>query len=185
MPHRKNKGETLTLANNHVVSIEYEVRENGSADIIDSNVGGKPLEFLLGAGQVIQGLENALLGAQVGEKKSVVVAPEEAYGVRYPDYVQEVPREQFEGIELVQGMTLFGQGEDGQTVQVIVQEFNDQVVIVDYNHPLAGKALQFEVTVLEAREATEKEILQGSACGNHEHDHECCGGSGSHGCGCH
>lgn len=174
----------MTLDNNHVVSIEYEVREAESGELIDSNVGGRALEFLLGAGQVIAGLEKALLGASVGEKKSIFVPAEEAYGVREPSYVQEVPREQFEGIELQRGMTLFGQGEDGQTVQVIVQDFNDSQVIVDYNHPLAGKNLQFEVTILEAREASDKEILQGMACGSHGHDHECCGGGGG-GCGCH
>ena len=79
-------------------------------------------------------------------------------------------------------MTLFGQGENGETVQVIVKDFNAEVVIVDYNHPLAGKELNFVVTILDAREATEKEL----ACGLHHHEHHngggCCGGGG---CGCH
>ena len=95
--------------------------------------------------------------------------------------MQEVPREQFVGIDLQAGMTLFGQGDNGQTVQVIVKDFNDDIVIVDYNHPLAGKTLSFAVTLLDVREATEQELSQGL----HAHNHGgggCCGGGG---CGCH
>ena len=167
---------------NQVVSIEYEVKANGTAKDLDSNVGGKPLEFIMGSGQIIKGLEEAIAEMSVGDKKEVIVAPVNAYGEYISDYIQEVPRDQFVGIDLQEGMTLFGQGENGETVQVIVKDFNDEVVIVDYNHPLAGKELNFVVTILDAREATEKEL----ACGLHHHEHHngggCCGGGG---CGCH
>ena len=167
---------------NQVVSIEYEVKENGTDKVWDSNVGGKPLEFIMGSGQIIKGLEEAIAEMSVGDKKEVIVAPVNAYGEYISDYIKEVPRDQFVGIDLQEGMTLFGQGENGETVQVIVKDFNDEVVIVDYNHPLAGKELNFVVTILDAREATEKEL----ACGLHHHEHHngggCCGGGG---CGCH
>ena len=167
---------------NQVVSIEYEVKENGTDKVLDSNVGGKPLEFIMGSGQIIKGLEEAIAEMSVGDKKEVIVAPVNAYGEYISDYIQEVPRDQFVGIDLPEGMTLFGQGENGETVQVIVKDFNDEVVIVDYNHPLAGKELKFVVTIRDAREATEKEL----ACGLHHHEHHngggCCGGGG---CGCH
>ena len=167
---------------NQVVSIEYEVKENGTDKVLDSNVGGKSLEFIMGSGQIIKGLEEAIAEMSVGDKKEVIVAPVNAYGEYISDYIQEVPRDQFVGIDLQEGMTLFGQGENGETVQVIVKDFNDEVVIVDYNHPLAGKELNFVVTILDAREATEKEL----ACGLHHHEHHngggCCGGGG---CGCH
>ncbi|MGP1579799.1 MAG: FKBP-type peptidyl-prolyl cis-trans isomerase [Wolinella sp.] len=169
----------MSLENNQIVAIEYEVREAGKEEIIDGNRGGKPLEFLLGAGQIISGLEQALLGKNVGEKFEVTISPSDAYGERFPEYIQEVPREQFEGIELAKGMTLFGQGEDGQTVQVIVQDFNDKNVLIDYNHPLAGKNLHFDVTILSAREASEDELAGGMFCcggDGHAHEHECCGG---------
>lgn len=183
----------MVVTNNCVVSIEYTVRERGVSDILDTNKGGVALEFLVGAGQVIIGLEEALLGSQAGEGKHIIVGPERAYGVYLSDYLQELPREQFEGIELTEGMTLFGQGQDGQTVQVIVKDFNEERVVVDYNHPLAGKELEFEVVVLDVREATDREIRQGgvmaASCGNHNsHGGGCCGGSGhggAHGCGCH
>ncbi|MCE3039826.1 FKBP-type peptidyl-prolyl cis-trans isomerase [Helicobacter anatolicus] len=181
------------IENNKVVSIEYSVKDKETLDLIDSNVDGKPLDFLMGASQVIIGLEKALLGKSIGDKMQVEVQPEDAYGVHRVDFLQEVPREQFEGIELKNGMTLFGQGEHGETVQVIVRDFNEKVVMIDYNHPLAGKTLIFDVTILDVRDATEQEILNGGVgmsggCGCHDHgdDHHgegggCCGG----GCGCH
>lgn len=166
---------------NKVVSIEYSVKEEGTDDILDSNVGGKPLEFIMGAGEIIKGLEEAVAEMKVGDKKEVIIAPINAYGEYESSYVQEVPRDQFVGIDLQQGMTLFGQGENGETVQVIVKDFNDDMVIIDYNHPLAGKTLNFSVAILATREATEKELN----CGLHYQEHNqgggCCGG----GCGCH
>lgn len=182
------------IENNKVVSIEYSVKDKDTSDLIDSNVDGRPLEFLMGSSQVIVGLENALMGKNVGDKLEIEIKPEDAYGVYRVDFLQEVPREQFEGIELRNGMTLFGQGEHGETVQVVVKDFNDKIVMIDYNHPLAGKTLCFDVTILDVREATEQEILNGGVgmgggCGCHSHGHDdhdhgggCCSGGA---CGCH
>ncbi|WP_394955005.1 peptidylprolyl isomerase [uncultured Helicobacter sp.] len=180
------------IAHNKVVSIEYEVSDAASKEVIDSNKSGAPLEFLVGANQIISGLENALMGAKTGDKLSVEVKPEDAYGVYQPDLIQEIARDQFEGIDLKAGMTLFGQSDDGQTAQVIVKDFNDQIVIIDYNHPLAGKTLNFNISVLDVRDATEMEILQGgvgggcgcgSGGGHHHEGGGCCGGGGGS-CGC-
>lgn len=162
------------ISQNQVVSILYEVKESQTNEVIDSNLESKPLEFLLGAGQVISGLEKAVASAKKGDKLNLSIPPEEAYGIYQQDFLQEVPKEQFEGISLQKGMTLFGQAEDGQTVQVIVKDFNDSVVMIDYNHPLAGKTLLFNVEITDVREATPDEILQGRVGGG------CCGG----GCGC-
>lgn len=114
------------IENNQVVSIEYEVKENGTDSVLDSNIGGKPLEFIMGAGEIIKGLEEAIAQMSVGDKQEVIVAPANAYGEYFSNYVQEVPRDQFVGIDLQQGMTLFGQGENGETAQVIVKDFNDE-----------------------------------------------------------
>lgn len=195
------------ISQNQVVSILYEVKESQTNEVIDSNLESKPLEFLLGAGQVISGLEKAVASAKKGDKLNLSIPPEDAYGIYQQDFLQEVPKEQFEGISLQKGMTLFGQAEDGQTVQVIVKDFNDSIVMIDYNHPLAGKTLLFNVEITDVREATPDEILQGrvgggccgGGCGcgdlaesaesmsgnSHEHHHGgggCCGGGG---CGCH
>ncbi|PAF50276.1 peptidylprolyl isomerase [Helicobacter sp. 13S00401-1] len=176
-----------TVKEKQVVSILYTVKDADTNEIIDSNLDGKPLEFLLGEGQVISALEREVLGKNVGDKLNFKALPQDAYGERNSQLLQEVPRAQFEDIELERGMSLFGQSEDGQTVQVIVNDFNDDIVIIDYNHPLAGKTLDFQVEVLGTRPPTEAE-LKGEACGcgsggGHE-EGGCCGGGGG-GCGCH
>jgi len=167
-------------AENNVVGIEYEVKEAGTTEVVDSNKGGQPLEFIMGKGQIIPGLETALVGMAEGESGDIMVNAADAYGDVNPEAMQILPKEQFEGVDLVEGMTLYGQGEDGQTVQVIVKSFDDKEVNVDFNHPLAGKDLMFSVTILSAREATADEI---SSCvvGGESAEGESCGT----GCGCH
>lgn len=178
----------MQVENNHLVSINYAVTDKDSAELLDKNE--KPFSFVMGRKQVIFGLENALLGKKVGDKFSVEVAPKDAYGERNTDFFQEVPKEQFSGIELVKGMTLFGQSEDGETAQVVVSEIGENSVIIDYNHPLAGKTLLFEVEVLDSKIPSDDEILaletqaHGHSCGGGE---GCCGGEHhtESGCGCH
>ena len=163
-------------AENSVVGIEYEVKEAGTTEIVDTNKGGQPLEFIMGKGQIIPGLENALVGMNEGESGDIMVKAADAYGDVNPEAMQTLPKEQFEGVDLVEGMTLYGQGEDGQTVQVTVKSFNDTEVNVDFNHPLAGKDLMFSVTVLSERAATEDEAASGQVGGGHCDDGACgCG----------
>ena len=166
-------------AENSVVGIEYEVKEAGSNEIVDSNKGAQPLEFVTGKGQIIPGLEKALEGMSEGESADILVKAEDAYGEVKPEAVQTLPIEQFEGVDLKEGMTLYGQGEDGQTVQVVVKSFNDKEVTIDFNHPLAGKDLMFSVTVMSERDATDEEAATGQVGGLAE------GGSCGTGCGCH
>ena len=169
----------MTITNeNCVVGIEYEVKESGTTEVVDSNKGAQPLEFIIGKGQIIPGLENALVGMKKGESGDIMVKASDAYGDVNPEAVQTLPKEQFEGVDLVEGMTLYGQSEDGQTTQVTVKSFDDKEVNVDFNHPLAGKDLMFSVTVLSAREATADEVSSGVVGGAAEG--ESCGT----GCGC-
>jgi len=162
---------------NYVVGIEYEVKEAGKNEILDTNKGSQPLEFIMGTGQIIPGLEKGLVGMQKGESGDILVKAKDAYGEYNSQAIQTIPREQFEGIDLREGMTLYGQGENGETVQVTVKSFDDKNVVVDFNHPLAGKDLMFSVKVTNAREATQEEIATG-VVGGEEHCH-----SGSCGCG--
>lgn len=164
---------------NCVVGIEYEVKQAGTTEVVDSNKGAEPLEFIIGKGQIIPGLENALVGMSKGESGDIMVSAADAYGDVNPEAMQTLPIEQFDGVDLVEGMTLYGQGEDGQTVQVTVKSFDEKEVNVDFNHPLAGKDLMFSVTVLSAREATADEITSGQIGG------PATGGSCGTGCGCH
>ncbi len=170
---------------NCVVAIEYEVKEAGGSEIVDSNKGGAPLEFITGKGHIIPGLETALVGMSKGESGDILVKAADAYGEHNPEAIQVHPKEQFDGIDLAEGMVLYGQGEHGQTVQVVVKSFDNEGVTIDFNHPLAGKDLMFSVTVIDAREATADEAVSGQVGGFD--DSGCCGGhgGGGHGgCGC-
>jgi len=173
----------MAIEANQIVSIEYEVRDGAS--VVDSNVGGQPLVFMFGKGQVIPGLENGIANMNMGEKADVLVKAADAYGDYNEEAQQELPREQFAGLDLNVGMTLYGQGEDGGTVQVIVKAINDDSVVIDFNHPLAGKDLMFTVTVQAIRDATAEEAMSGIPAENAVEDSGCCGSGGNHGCGCH
>jgi len=150
---------------NKVISIEYTLNDANTNEKLDSNVGGAPLEFISGQGQIIPGLEDKLVNLSAGENTDVVVQPADGYGEYNDEAVQTLPKEQFAGVELVQGMTLYGTGENGETVQVVVKDINGEEVTIDYNHPMAGKTLMFTVAVLEVRDATAEEIQTGHVGG--------------------
>ena len=173
----------MAIQDNQVVSIEYEVRDGDK--VVDSNMGGAPLVFMYGKGQIIPGLENGIKDMNIGDKADVLVKPADAYGEYNPEATQEVPKEQFAGIDLTEGMTLYGQGEDGGTVQVIVKEIKDDSVVIDFNHPLAGKELMFTVAINNVRDASPEEVLSGVPVENQQDDEGCCGTGGGSGCGCH
>jgi FKBP-type peptidyl-prolyl cis-trans isomerase SlyD len=165
---------------NKVYGVEYTVK-NSKGEVVDTNVGQAPLEFISGKKQMIPGFEKAVTEMKVGEEKEVKVPASEAYGEYRDDLTQTLPREQFEGIELQKGQTLYGQGPDGQTIAVIVKDFNDEEVTIDYNHPLAGEDLTFTIKVLSEREATPDEVLSGQVGGGDAHGGHC--GSGNCSCG--
>ncbi len=158
-----------------VVAIDYTLTELGKSDILDSSEGREPLEFITGKGHIIPGLEKQLFGMKVGESADIKVDAIDAYGEYNEEATQTLPKEQFADIDLEKGMTLYGQGQDGETVQVVVKDFNDDEVTIDFNHPLAGKDLLFSVNIVNVREATPDEILSGQI-DNPDH----CGS----GCGC-
>jgi FKBP-type peptidyl-prolyl cis-trans isomerase SlyD len=146
---------------NSVVGLSYDLREVGSDTIIDSNRSGYPLEFITGMGQLIPGLEKQLVGMKEGDSAQIKVEAKDAYGEIDPDAFNTLPIEQFEGIDLHEGMTLYGQSPDGGQMQVTVKSFNDKEVTIDYNHPLAGKDLIFDVDITQVRDATSDEIATG------------------------
>jgi len=174
----------MAIQDNQIVSIEYEVRDGDK--VVDTNKGGAPLVFMFGKGQIIPGLENGIKDMNIGDKADVLVQPADAYGEYNAQATQEVPKEQFAGIELENGMTLYGQGEDGGTVQVVVKEIKDENVIIDFNHPLAGKELMFSVAINNVRDASAEEAMTGVPEENKPSDDEgCCGTGGGSSCGCH
>jgi FKBP-type peptidyl-prolyl cis-trans isomerase SlyD len=170
----------MAIENNQIVSLEYEVRSGDK--VVDSNIGGQLLTFMTGKEQIIPGLEEQVCTMSMGEKADVLVPAAKAYGEYNDEALQEVPREQFAGIELEEGMSLYGQSEDGGTVQVTVKEIKEDSVMIDYNHPLAGQDLMFSVSIAVVREATPEEILTGVPAENAQPES---GGSCGTGCGCH
>ncbi|MCF6173730.1 MAG: peptidylprolyl isomerase [Campylobacteraceae bacterium] len=163
----------MAISENQVVSIQYELKDADSGEVLDSNLNAAPLSFIVGKGQIIPGLESEILKLSLNDTSDVKVSAKDAYGEYDDKAVQTLPKEQFAGLELTEGMTLYGQGEDGGTVQVTVKSFDDENVNVDFNHPLAGKDLLFALSVTEVREATAQELTQGYV-----------GATQSGGCGC-
>jgi len=171
----------MAIVDNQIVSIEYEVKDGDK--VVDSNIGATPLVFMFGKGQIIPGLESGIANMNIGDKAEVAVAAADAYGEYNNEAKQEVPKDQFDGIDLEVGMSLYGQGEDGGTVQVVVKEIGEENVIIDFNHPLAGKALLFNVSINNIREASAEEVMTGIPAENKQDD-DCCGTGGGTGCGC-
>jgi FKBP-type peptidyl-prolyl cis-trans isomerase SlyD len=163
----------MRIANGTVVEIDYTLHL-GDGQVVDQSEG-EPLAYIHGEGQIVPGLEQALAGADVGDKRQVVVAPTDGYGDHDPRGVQEVSRQAFpDDFEPKPGMQLVAQAPSGEPVQFVVQEVRPDTVLVDFNHPLAGKTLHFDVTVRQVRTATEEELAHGHAHGPgaHEHDDE-------------
>lgn len=116
----------------------------------DSSAGRDPLEFALGGGQVIPGFDNAVDGMSVGDSKTVTIAPDEAYGQRHEQLVQQVPRSALpEDIEPAVGMQLQSQSPDGQVMNLVVVQVEDESITLDANHPLSGQALTFAIELVE------------------------------------
>jgi FKBP-type peptidyl-prolyl cis-trans isomerase SlyD len=152
-----------------VVSVIYTGTFSDSGEVFDSNVNKQPLVFLVGHGNMIEGFEQEMLGAAVGETREFTLTPERAYGIRDEANVQSIPRSQFpEGMELEVGMILGAQSDQGP-MQFTVVDVNDDLVIVDLNHQMAGHTLHFNVEVVEIREATSDELAHGHAHGPGHH----------------
>ncbi|MEO6948493.1 MAG: peptidylprolyl isomerase [Ginsengibacter sp.] len=116
----------------------------------DSSQGREPLEFTVGAGQMIKGFDEAIPGMEVGEKKTIKLSPSDAYGESNQEAIIEFPKGNIpEDMKLEPGMKLQLQGQDGNPIPVVVKEVKDEVVILDANHELAGKELVFDIELTE------------------------------------
>ena len=131
---------------NQTVKIMFEVRVDGI--VVDGSRSNKPFEFQFGVGQVIAGLEKRIINMKPGEAADILVPAAEAYGEYDPAGVQVLPMKQFEGIkDLKIGMQIQAQDADDQPIQFIVKEITEYEVKVDFNHPLAGKDLEYKVKI--------------------------------------
>ena len=132
-----------------IVKVHYKGKLN-SGEQFDSSEGRAPLEFTVGAGQMIAGFDAAIPGMTVGEKKTITIAPEDAYGEKKEEAIIELPKSDIPAnMKLEPGMKLQLRNAAGQPVPVIVTEVKEEIVILDANHELAGKELIFDIELVE------------------------------------
>ncbi len=150
----------MQIANDKVVSIHYTLKDN-DGKILDSSEGKDPLKYIQGKQNIIPGLENAMEGKSVGDKFNVKVEPNEGYGERNDQMVVSIPRTSFGEIKDINPGMQFQLNSQNGPVVVTVVETDDENVKVDANHPLAGVELNFDVEVMDIREATTEELDHG------------------------
>ena len=150
----------MQVADNMAVSIHYTLT-NDKGEVLDSSIGDEALVYLQGGGNIISGLEKALVGKVAGDKFNVRIAPENAYGELTDDMIQVISRDMFEGIDDIEvGMQFHADVSYGSGVVTVVS-IDDDNITIDGNHPLAGLALTFDVEVIDVRPATEEEAAHG------------------------
>ena len=138
----------MTIKTGNFVKVEYTGTFDDGTVFDSSEKHGKPLQFKVGMKQMIPGFENAVIGMEVGEEKEITLKPEEAYGQINGELIQKVPRDKVPA-EIEKGMILGMTLPDGKQIPARVTEVNDQEVIIDLNHELAGKKLHFKIKIVE------------------------------------
>ncbi|MBE7565252.1 MULTISPECIES: FKBP-type peptidyl-prolyl cis-trans isomerase [Acidithiobacillus] len=160
----------MIISNDKVVTIDYSLTDE-EGELIDSSVGEEPLIYLHGHHGIIPGLEQALAGHRTGDKVEVSIPPEEGYGDWDEDLVEVVAKEDFDDPEDLEIGTQFETETDEGARLATVIDIEGEEVTVDLNHPLAGMTLNFDVTVLDVRDATAEELAHGHVHGEHGHEH--------------
>ena len=154
---------SLLIGDKLVVSMHYKLT-NDEGELLDSSDGSEPLTYLQGAGNIIPGLEQALVGKAEGDTSQVRVEAAEGYGEVTLELIQTVDKSAFEGVESIEvGMSFEAQGSDGSVQHIVVKHVEGDEVTVDGNHPLAGVTLNFDIEIITVREATTEEIEHGHA----------------------
>jgi FKBP-type peptidyl-prolyl cis-trans isomerase SlyD len=166
----------MKIGTNKVVALSYTLVVDG--DVMETVTADKPMEFIFGTGYLLPKFEENILDKVVGDSFAFELSAKEGYGEENPDAVIELPKDMFmvdgkieEGL-LVVGNVLPMQDSDGNRLQGTIDEIKDDVVIMNFNHPLAGANLNFKGTVVSVREATQQELTAGlfgekaSSCGS-------------------
>jgi len=144
----------LTVGPGTRVTLHFALKlDNG--DVVDTTYDGNPATFEVGDGNLLEGFERALFGMTTGAKETLVIKPENGFGQRNPQNVQEVPRSEFDpSIEMSEGLMLAFADAQNSEVPGVVTHFDDSVVHIDFNHPLSGRDIHFEVEILEVEPVT-------------------------------
>jgi len=151
----------LLIGDKLVVSMHYKLTDD-AGKVLDTSADSDPLVYLHGAGNIIPGLEKALMGKAEGDSLQVRVEPADGYGEVVPDLIQIIGRSAFQEAESVEeGMVFKAKAADGSIQHIMVKKVEGDAVTIDANHPLAGVALNFDINIVEVREATEEEVDHG------------------------
>lgn len=165
----------MKIADKTVVQMHYTLTSD-EGKVIDSSAGREPLQYIQGAHMIVVGLEKAMAGHDVGDKFNVKVIPSEGYGIYDEKLTQEVPLNVFQGVEKLEvGMQFYAQTPAGP-MPIRIKSVGEKTAVIDANHELAGKNLNFAIEVVSVREATEDEMKP--------FEHHCCCGKGDGECGC-
>lgn len=160
----------MNIAKDRVVQLHYTLKDESGREI-ESSRGGSPMAYLHGHSNIIPGLEEALEGKAAGDQVSVTVPPEKGYGMPRPGLTQRVPVKHLQGAKTWRpGMVAVVQTEQGPR-QVQVVKVGRFMADVDFNHPMAGKALSFDVEIVSVREADPEEVAHGHVHGDGGHQH--------------
>ncbi len=160
----------MQIAKNAAVQIHYTLK-NDAGEVLDSSEGSEPLAYLQGNGNLIPGLEKALEGKSAGDAVNVSIPPEEGYGVRDEELIQDVPRSAFKDRPQVEvGMQFHADSNHGPRTVTVTKVAAD-IITVDGNHPLADQTLHFAVQIVEVRAATSEELSHGHVHGPGGHHH--------------
>jgi len=160
-----------TIQDGKVVELSYELR-NAKGEVLDKSTAKDPFNYLHGSQQIVEGLEAALLGLKIGDKRKVSVPPALGYGELNPELKIMVDRSQFPtGADVEQGMRFRANSPEGEDMVFVVEKIVGEEIHIDGNHELAGQVLNFDVEVLGMRDATEEEKEHGHAHGPHGHGH--------------
>jgi len=163
-----DREDEMSISDGRLVTFEYTLKgDDGS--VIDSSEGGQPFVYTHGRQEVVTGLESQLAGMRVGETKVVTVNPEEGYGILNPEAIVEMPLDRVPPEARVVGRQLQGTGPDGQPMFPVVKEIKESAVVLDFNHPLAGQTLHFDVKIVSIQEQAEESGAESaSAAGSSE-----------------
>ncbi|MEA3515396.1 MAG: peptidylprolyl isomerase [Nanoarchaeota archaeon] len=147
----------MEVKNGSKVKVHYTGSfEDGN--VFDTSEGKEPLEFEVGSGKLIKGFDTALIGMKKGEEKEITLKPEEAYGEKHDNLVQEVPKDALKGeFDPKEGMQLMLKAPDGHQMVATIVKVGDEKLTIDMNHPLAGKTLKFKLNVVGVEEKSENE----------------------------
>ena len=159
----------LTVDNDMVVTVDY-VLTLANGEVVEDTHTGMPMRFLAGRDEILPALEDALFGLAVGDETAVTLAPDDAYGAYDPDAFEDAPVDAFPATENIEpGMPVGVQDESGEMHQAFVSEVRADTIVLDFNHPLAGETLHFQVKVIDLRPATAEELDHGHVHGDGHH----------------